>query len=90
MIGGDYWLFKKTGGCQSSRPKDHRINQVYNVWLKLLQTAYEEGTEEVKLEFRVKWQRESCRTNYLRSSIPLHTTLRSEKQHPVSIGLQVF
>ncbi len=78
MIRGDNRLIEETGGCQSSRPKYHRINQVNNIGLKLVQATYEEGTKEVKFEFGVERQGESCSTNDLSSSILLNAILRPE------------
>jgi len=78
MIRGDNRLIEETGCCQSGRPKYRGINQVYNIWLKLVQATYEEGTKEVKFEFGIERQRESCSTNDLGSSILLYAILRAE------------
>ncbi|GHO53821.1 hypothetical protein KSB_22960 [Ktedonobacter robiniae] len=77
MVGRDEWFIEEAGRCQTGCSQDNGIDDMHDIWLKLIETAYEEGAKEIKLELRVKGERESRRADNLGPSVLFHAAFRA-------------
>ena len=77
VVGRDEWLIEEAGSRQARRPQDNGIDDMHDIWLELVETAYEEGAKEIKLELRVKGERESRRADDLGPSVLFHAAFRA-------------
>src|SRR5579875_4145228 len=78
VVGRNHWNIQQPRRAQADSPQNYRVNQMDNVRLKLAQATHKEGTEEVKLQFGIEGQRQSCRSDHLRTCVFFHPALRSK------------